>query len=818
MSPVRQTRSCLGLPDPRVWFSKTMSVHWPLLVADPVDGDRLITRQLRPRAAAIPVDRTDFASAARAVVELCGTWGGGAMPLIPVTPRSEVDELWSRILMESNIDAIQRSEILSEDERAKYSDMHGHSTQLLLRIVVDLERKPAVQTCRGISTDDPWYLAYLAVLGDLSTMPDAMNTWNDLRPDLTYQDVLTIRSIEEDIGAAGLLACLRDYTATSAVDLTRVRLSSGLQASFNKGLLREESRFEWDDDRIARHYGPNIVVVYQPGSVEDLALIWNLRARFTHPPRFPLALPLTATTEQDLQTWVDSGADQRSVFGPNFALTSFSVDQADLATLGHSRQFDVIEPWQLLRPIYGYCVTSTEMAHFSHGKASVTSFSPTDIQALGQSYLGRHQGTWMKLKTTITEDPLPFCRTMRRGEFDEVKYLDGQISTGGEIGAFATIQQPAGLEALTALVADKRVRATVSAAGRAAEQLIRAAGPHLSMFASPGAATALTELTRGRNVSLVRKRLNRFLAEPDVDESSDRYQLLFDRLDKALGDPDPEEAEYVTFDRLKNLLKMSSPTAAQHWLQWAMSGRIILRGVEADCKQCGHKQWRPLREAVPVLTCHGCGQTIDNPHGFNHIDYRYRASEILLRAMSHDVLPCVLSMRYISEVMGGNDTVFGAYPGIDFRQPGSATVAGEADVVVALRKNGLILGECKARARGLNQEELDKLWAAADLVNARATFAATLDRAAGCGPELRVQWSPNERPHFALTAEHLFDLDCAGPTAAEDFFEWRDGYPPGRNSDPQDREELVDKEFNDYVERTGTDYEQWHRAPWMTDQ
>jgi hypothetical protein len=139
MSPVLQTRSCLGLPGPRVWFSKTMSVHWPLLVADPVDGDRLITRQLRPRAAAMPVDRTDFASAGRAVVELCGTWDGGAMPLIPITPGSEVDELWSRILMESNIDAIQRSEILSEDERAKYSDMHGHSTQLLLRIVVDLE-------------------------------------------------------------------------------------------------------------------------------------------------------------------------------------------------------------------------------------------------------------------------------------------------------------------------------------------------------------------------------------------------------------------------------------------------------------------------------------------------------------------------------------------------------------------------------------------------------------------------------------------------------------------------------------------------------
>lgn len=123
--------------------------HWPLLVADPLDGDRLINRQLRPRAAAMPVDRSDFGAAARAIVVLCGTWGGGAMPLMPVTPGSDVDGQWSRILMESNIDGIQRSALLSEEERRKYTDMHGHSTQILLRIIVDLERKPAVQTCRG---------------------------------------------------------------------------------------------------------------------------------------------------------------------------------------------------------------------------------------------------------------------------------------------------------------------------------------------------------------------------------------------------------------------------------------------------------------------------------------------------------------------------------------------------------------------------------------------------------------------------------------------------------------------------------------------
>ena len=89
----------------------------------------------------------------------------------------------------------------------------------------------------------------------------------------------------------------------------------------------------------------------------------------------------------------------------------------------------------------------------------------------------------------------------------------------------------------------------------------RSRWPHLVQLAS----------TRGRQVSIVRRRLNQFLGEPDVDESTDRYQLLFDRLDKAVGVPDVEEAGYMRFDLLKTLLRMSAP-AAQHWLQWANVG------------------------------------------------------------------------------------------------------------------------------------------------------------------------------------------------------------------------------------------------------
>jgi hypothetical protein len=108
----------------------------------------------------------------------------------------------SRILNESNIDGIERTDLLSDDEVRKYTDLHGPDTAQLVRIVVDIERKPVVQTCRGLSEDDPWHLAYLAALGDLSPYPHRQNTWNDLRPDLTFQDVLTIRGVDGD-GSGG---------------------------------------------------------------------------------------------------------------------------------------------------------------------------------------------------------------------------------------------------------------------------------------------------------------------------------------------------------------------------------------------------------------------------------------------------------------------------------------------------------------------------------------------------------------------------------------------------------------------------------------
>jgi hypothetical protein len=147
------------------------------------------------------------------------------------------------------------------------------------------------------------------------------------------------------------------------------------------------------------------------------------------------------------------------------------------------------------------------------------------------------------------------------------------------------------MDVLEAIATDANLVAVQSSPGKAAEHHIRAAEDRLSMLASPGVVAAISELTRGRHVSLVKRRLNQFLIQDDLDESSDRYQILLDRLDRAVGTPDVDEAGYLTFNQLTVLLRMSR-AGAERWLQWATASGLILRGVEAKCDRCGHKQWR----------------------------------------------------------------------------------------------------------------------------------------------------------------------------------------------------------------------------------
>ena len=759
-------------------------------------------------------------------MELCQTWAGGAAPLVAVDRGASIDSRWSPLLFESSIGLEAADGVLAEGEPARYSDVGPRGTQELLRIVAEFEERPRVQTCRGIPSTHPWHLSYLSAFGDLPVRADpGANRRNDLREDLTFADVATIEAADANsAGCRDLLDRLRNYGARSAVELTFTQLRAALQGSYNKG-MPNASRFSLERSPASIQYGPNVAVIYRPGSVDDLALVWNLRARFAHPRGLPLAIPYDDDTTKCLNAWTRSGFGGAAHFfglGPNLAVTSFSVSQEELDAVVQGTLFAVVDPWELQQPIAGRCVSTTEMAQFVDGRAKIPSFSTTDSQEMGQSFLGSHLGTWMRITAITTDEPLPPSPTMRRDRYGHALYLRGSITSPRGLSDFIHIQQPTGLQVLTALAQDRQLIARPSAPGIAGEQLIRAAAGRLSMFASPLVVRGLGDLTRRRHSSLVRKRLNQFLAADDLDQKTDRYQILAERLDRAVGEPDSEELGYLTFDEFSRSTGLPRQ-AAECWLKWAVARKIVLRGVEAYCPNCQYKQWRPLADTTAELICHGCGEPILHPHGTRAIDYRYRASEPLLRAMGADTVPAILALRAIALTLGSGSrdgTVFGGYPGVELVDPNTKLVIRELDVLIVLGNGAWVVGECKAAARGLAQTNLDNLWDIAEKVGASATFTATLDRAENCGDVWKVAVDPQRgRPHFGLTAEHLFELAPMGPIPQieHDFFDWREDYVGFPFGNEGDGEASLHREFADYLLRAGTEIGHDRLAPWTTD-
>src|SRR5215212_8095238 len=104
-------------------------------------------------------------------------------------------------------------------------------------------------------------------------------------------------------------------------------------------------------------------------------------------------------------------------------------------------------------------------------------------------------------------------------------------------------------------------------------------------------------------------------------------------------------------------------------------------------------------------------------------------------------------------------------------------VIGEADVVTVLADGSLVVGECKTRAAGLNDGELEKLWTLGERLNATMTFVATLDLSSHCD-EIWKRPS-NKRHHVSLTGEHLFDPMPIGIVGGPNPLDWRDAYVRG---------------------------------------
>lgn len=794
--------------------------YWPLLTDEQMSGAQPIERQLRPPTLATVVDRTDFTDAVRIVHELHDSWGGAFMPLVPVGAGEQIPLAWGSLIAATPIDRLVSAMSMDEQERLRYSYARGPQAgpQRLLTVLAKRpppEVKVDVSVCRQLAPDDPWYLAYLAIVGDLPVAANgAQNLRDQLLPALTYSDVVNLHEVGQTPGAGDLLAQLRSPSSLTVAQLTTTDLGYW-PAPVNNG-FPDVNSITLEAKPVATKYGPNLVVVYEPNSVDDLALIWHLRALHGFKSGLPLAIPASVDVRAGLECWSGNARHLWGIDGGDMAILSASVEEKSLAEFVDGLDIDVVDIDDVLIPHRGCAVVSSEIAVFDAASASIPMFSPNDKQTLGDRLLD-DIGHKTSLTALLTNHPLPTSETLRGGTVDNRGYIRGFSTSTSRSRDTARIYYPTGLETLRALGLDHGVETKPSSPGRAGEHLMRMVGGFndLSRLAFPGVTSLFREMTRGRNTTEIRNRLKKFLNTEPGEEETDRYKLIESRLDEALGQPDAKEVSYKSLAKIQNLLKVNS-TAAKDWTEWAVERGLLLKGFEANCDRCLNKQWRILSDAVPPLICNGCGLPIRKPHPINQLIFQYHASETLLRAVNSDALPCILALRYLNRLSrGSNGLFYGSYPGIDVIRISDGVTVGEADVAIVLNDGRWIVGECKTTALGLNQVELDKLWKLAEAVDAAATFVATLDSSQICGELWKKTdgWN-NNRPHFALTAEHLYDLGGLHPYGV-DPFAWRtEYYQLGQTGATVDS---LKTPFEKYLQRAAdnTDPDQRSRAPWI---
>lgn len=734
-----------------------------------------VRRELGPRNVAHFVAEGESTKALAAIGNACQSWGGGAFPLIPVSVNSMTSNLspfWEEFVVRFDPDWVDTGElppvVLPQGTGSHIAN--PHVAEPLLALAVNQERNPEDWRLLDVWEMDignPWLTAYAGALGWLPADPSpALLEAARFRANLRFEELLNLRrSLVPEPGIDDLLERLQ-----MAAHITPVQLSLAFLDRFpvqtTYQLLKADAIFPEPNSTAERH-GRNIVVVYKPGSVEDLCLLWNLRASHGQPTDLPLGLPATEDVAELISklqaTFARQGAGAFSV--ARLALTSLSVPREDLIQLAKGR-FPVVDPQQLLRTWKRPARITTDVATFQEGRARLSAWAPSDRDRIG-GHETPSRGGGLVAHLEVQPQPLPpFKQLVEPGGWP---FPDGYRHSGWEEKAndaneLLEMRWPSGWRVLEWCAQRHHLKVRPSPAGLAAAALLRRLGglESMNMLLSPSLIATLERLCERKGISWFRQQARNLAAT--AAEATEHHEATLHVIEEHLAAlrlrPAEDEARELTQGQVRHLL--GSGPVASRWLEWAEDAGVLIRGVGLRCSNCGDRYWRALAEAIPPVSCRGCGKSIARPFPADRLEFRYRASEVVAQSVSFDTLVHLLAMRWFQFFFrsgsGESSGLYGMYPGVEVLETGEDRVVGEADLLLVLSDGTLIPGECKRNGAGLNQVEVNKLESLSQRLGSPWSFVATADRAGRCSQLWRdTNRRLPEPPRFALTAEHIFD-------------------------------------------------------------
>lgn len=728
---------------------------------------------LRPERLARPVRVDDSAALLTEITHLCQVWGGAGQPLLPVRNDS-MPNSYTRLLDTEQIDGIGGHQQVAVKLPFRVEEAHPEdSPTLLVATHEPLERWRPVEVC-DLDPDDPWKPIYATVLGMLPDTPSAeLSNRHYLREGLRFEDVVPIQRVTVRGSLEDLVARTTNYGVLTPRQFANIYLTYGLAP--DTSFFGEVNQVIPEPRTAQRAAGPNLIVAVTAGSVEDLALLWNLRAAHGDHRVMPIGIPTDQITPDALRTL--QTPEHAAMFGGSGGrchLTSSSVAAETLDKLASGSPARTVPYQDILTfgPAPGRL--RTHIGTWQEGRTRLDPLTDSDREIL------RHARTAVRsipliLDVQVTGFPLPTDPTMRGTEMRGRRFQAGAAQVTVPLRRRqATIQVtwPSSWTCLAAVAQTHGLDVRESSPGLAAATLIRALQDtaHARWLAHHGLIALLYRMAERSGMSWWKRRwteTQRRLRELGVDPAT------LEEAAKVLGRDDPVvapagEGRAVPFQEFRTTL--GNEAAAQHWVSWAERRHLLVRGADIKCPTCQATAWLPMAAIPPPVPCAGCGREILHPYGPRELRFTYRLGESLRRVLETDSLGHVLALRWLVELLDNHGLV-GAHPGVEFVDPDTGTVVGEGDVVLLFADGSLIPIEVKRRGAGVDDKTQLAMDTVAAALSAPWDVLVVTEPARDCEPIRTAERRLPNHPRLILTTDQLFN-DFVLWALGGDPFEW----------------------------------------------
>ena len=415
----------------------------------------------------------------------------------------------------------------------------------------------------------------------------------------------------------------------------------------------------------------------------------------------------------------------------------------------------------------------SHLSMWRNGRTRLEPLSDADREVLRHARTGV-RSVPLTLDVQVHDAPLPTDPTMRGSE------LWGRFQAGAAQVAVSELRRqdtveviwPPSWTSLAAVAQSRGLDVRESAAGLAAASLIRSIGNVTGMrwLAHHGLVALLYRMAERSGMSWWKARWRnsqRIFREQGLhSDVIEQLAALLDRDDPAVAPAG--EGRAVGFQEFVTVL--GNRPAAEHWVKWAERHHLLVRGTDIRCPACQATAWLPMAAIPPPVACAGCGREILHPYGPRDLAFSYRLGEPLRRVLETDSLGHLMALRWLVELFGDR-TLVGAHPGVEFVDPATQRIHGEADVLLLFADGSLVPIEVKRNGAGVEEKTERSMDTVSELLAAPWDSLVVMQPARDCNSIRSVERRLPERPRLLVTTDQLF-TDHVMWIMGSDPFEW----------------------------------------------